>query len=111
VTRLPAARPGSGVIAAYVLNELSPDARTRVEDALLVAANRGAAVLVLEPIARSLTPWWNETARRFEAAGGRADEWRFATDLPPLLRMFDKAAGLNHEELTARSLYVNVRAG
>jgi Methyltransferase domain len=106
VTRLPALRPGSGVMVAYVLNELPADARQRVEDTLLEAAGHGASVLVLEPIARTLTPWWNETARRFEAAGGRAEEWRIAVDLPPLLRLFDKAAGLNHRELTARSLYV-----
>ena len=106
VTRLPLLRQGTGVIAAYVLNELAPAVRERVEDILLTAAGRGAAVLVLEPIARSFTPWWDGTARRFEAAGGRADEWRFAVDLPPMLRMFDKAAGLNHDELTARSLYV-----
>jgi len=104
VTRLPSLRPGTGVIAAYVLNELPEDGRRRLEEMLLAAAHRGASVLVLEPIARSLTPWWPQTARRFEAAGGRADEWRFAVDLPPMLRLFDKAAGLNHDELTARSL-------
>jgi hypothetical protein len=106
VTRLPSLRPGSGVIAAYVLNELAPVARERVEERLIAAANRGASVLVLEPIARSLTPWWDQTAHRFAAAGGRADEWRFAVELPPMLKLFDKAAGLNHQELTARSLYL-----
>ena len=94
------------MIAAYVLNELPPGARERVEERLVTAAARGVSVLVVEPIARSLTPWWDETARRFEAAGGRADEWRFAVDLPPMLRLFDKAAGLNHRELTARTLYI-----
>ena len=106
VTRLPTLRAGSGVIAAYVLNELAPAARERVVETLLAAAGRRASVLVVEPIARLFTPWWDETARRFEAAGGRADEWRFAVDLPPMLKLFDKAAGLNHDELTARSLYI-----
>jgi hypothetical protein len=27
-------------------------------------------------------------------------------ELPPLLRLLDKAAGLDHRELTARSIYV-----
>jgi protein-L-isoaspartate O-methyltransferase len=111
VTRLPSLRPGSGVVAAYVLNELAAVVRERVEETLIAAADRGASVLVLEPIARSLTPWWDTTARRFEAAGGRADEWRFAVDLPPMLKLFDKAAGLHHEELTARSLYIKSRGG
>jgi SAM-dependent methyltransferase len=106
VARLPVIRPGSAVVAAYVLNELPADTRQGVEAALVDAAQRGASVLVLEPIARSLTPWWADSAHRFEAVGGRADEWRFASDLPPMLRLFDKAAGLNHRELTARSLYI-----
>jgi hypothetical protein len=110
VARLPSVRPRTGVIAAYVLNELAPPVRERVEETLIAAATRGASVLVLEPIARSFTPWWDGTAGRFEAAGGRADEWRFAVDLPPMLRLFDKAAGLNHQELTARSLFLGARA-
>jgi SAM-dependent methyltransferase len=105
VTRLPPMRPGTAAIAAYVLNELPAPAREGVMEALLSAAGRSVAVLVLEPIARPLTPWWNATARRFEAAGGRADQWRFPVELPPTLRLFDKAAGLDHRELTARSLF------
>ena len=60
VTRLPRLRPGSGVIAAYVLNELSEPVREQVEETLLAAAHRGVSVLVLEPIARTLTPWWDQ---------------------------------------------------
>ena len=60
---------------------------------------------VVEPIARSITPWWSLTASRIEEAGGRADEWRFPVDLPPRLRLLDKAAGLDHRELTARSRF------
>ena len=98
-------RPGSAIVSAYVLNELPDDARTRVEDGLFAAAERGIAILVIEPIARPLTPWWDGTVRRFAAIGGRADEWRFSPELPKLLKLFDKAAGLNHQALTARSLY------
>jgi hypothetical protein len=105
LTRLPAIRPGSAAVAAYVLNELPSEAREHLVAMMLASVQRGASVLVLEPIARSLTPWWDKTAARFKDAGGRADEWRFATELPPLLALFDKAAGLNHRELTARSLY------
>lgn len=109
VTRLPPMRPGSAALAAYVFNELPAAARDRVERTLLAAAGRGVAVLVVEPIARSLTPWWEESASQFEVAGGRADEWRFPIELPPMLRLFDRAAGLNHSELTARSLFCPAR--
>ena len=106
VTRLPSLRRGDGAIAAYVLNELPEAARQRVEDQLVDAAGRGAHVLIVEPIARALTPWWERTAARVAAAGGRADEWRFTVELPPLLKLLDKAGGLDHRELTARSLYL-----
>ncbi len=111
VVRLPSLRAGSAAVAAYILNELSETSRRRVEDALLAAAGRGARVLVLEPIARAVVPWWDASAKRIEAAGGRADEWRFLADLPPLLRLLDKAAGLNHGELKVRSLYYPGVAG
>ena len=106
VSRLPAMQPGSAAIAAYVLNELPVAVRGRVEEQLFAAASRGVRVLILEPIARGIAPWWDDTARRAAGAGGRADEWRFEADLPPLLRTLDKAAGLNHRELTVRSIWL-----
>ena len=93
-------------MAAYVLNELPEDARGRVEEYLLAAAVNGTRVLIVEPIARRVTPWWDVFATRLIGAGGRADEWRFAVELPAMVRLFDKAAGLNHRELTARSLFI-----
>ena len=111
IVRLPAPRPGSAVVAAYVLNELPDAVRLRVEEYVLTAAAAGVRVLVLEPISRAVTPWWDATAARVCAAGGRADEWRFAVDLPPLLRLLDKAAGLRHREITARSLFCPGRSG
>src|SRR5678815_2138689 len=57
--RLPQADRDDGIVAAYVLNELSDEARKRLEDGLLTAASRGAAVIVIEPIARTVTPWWD----------------------------------------------------
>ena len=111
VTRLPVIRPDSAVIAAYVLNELTDEARRALEDRLLDAARRGARLLILEPIARGVTPWWPATLARFAGAGGRAAEWRFTVDLPPFVRLLDQAAGLNHRELTVKSLYCPGTAG
>jgi len=106
--QLPTLGPRSGAIAAYVLNELPDAPRQRLEAQLLAAAALGAAVLIVEPIARTVTPWWEDTARRFVSAGGRADEWRFALTRPPLIEKFDRAAGLRHDELKCRTLAVNV---
>lgn len=105
-SRLPRIEPRAAVIAAYVFNELPADVRARAEAHLFDAAARGARILILEPIARAVTPWWNDSAARVVDAGGRADEWRFPIDLPPLLKMLDKAAGMDHRELTVRSLWL-----
>jgi SAM-dependent methyltransferase len=106
VTKIPPPHRGDSIVAAYLLNELPDAARTRVEDRLIEAARHGGHVLVIEPIARSIAPWWDDLCARFAAVGGRSDEWRLPIELPPLLEKFDRASGLNHRELTFRSLYV-----
>jgi hypothetical protein len=106
--RLPVLDSSSGVIAAYLLNELSDALRQTVETWLLDSAANGAAILVVEPISRAVSPWWDETTKRFLRTGGRADEWRFAVTLPPLLEKFDRAAGLRHGELKCRTIAVNL---
>jgi hypothetical protein len=94
------------LVAGWVVNELSDATRNQLLPRLLDLGARGTRLLVVEPIATSISPWWPQWARAFEAAGGRADEWRFRLDLPQLLRRLDDAAGLRHDELTARSLWM-----
>ena len=98
--------PGTGVLAAYAANELAPDGRARLLTLLLEAHAQGARVLVVEPIARRSSPWWNEWQTAVERAGGRADEWRFPAALPPTQQALARAAGLDPRELTARSLFL-----
>ena len=52
-------RRGLGILAAYAINELSDSARAVVLPRLVDAGRRGATVLVIEPIARRLAPWWS----------------------------------------------------
>ena len=110
LARLPPVDAESALVAAYVLNELPEASRQRLEDQLLEAAGRGAAVLIVEPIARGITPWWSEAVARFERGGARVDEWRFVADLPPSLARFAQAAGLRTTELTCRTIAANVAA-
>jgi hypothetical protein len=109
LTRPPALRPGTAIVAAYVLNELAPTTREALIRHLLDAVGRdpGQRVLILEPIARAISPWWDDAARRVQAAGGRADEWTLSLHLPPLVALLDRAAGLHHELFKARSLFLN----
>ena len=103
ILRIPAE---TGVIAAFTINELDDDARSHVLDHLLKVAERSAPVLIVEPIARRSAGWWDEWSEAFRAGGGRDDRWRFRIELPEKLRLMDKAAGLDHRELTARSLWI-----
>jgi hypothetical protein len=97
--------PGQGILAAYALNELSAAAREAWLPRLLQAAGRGSTILIIEPIARRMSPWWRDWEEAFVAVGGRADEWRFAGTLPRRQRELAKSAGLDPRELTARSLF------
>jgi precorrin-6B methylase 2 len=94
------------ILAAFVVNELDDKGRDALLPRLLERAAAGDRVLVVEPLARSVARWWPAWERAFHGAGGRADEWRFRSDLPPLVAKLDRAAGLDHRELTGRSLFI-----
>jgi hypothetical protein len=98
------AQSGTGIIAAFAANELTAPGRAALLSTLLAARDRGARVLVIEPIARLAMPWWNTWAGAFAKAGGRSDEWRFPSNLPHTQRTLARAAGLDPRELTARTL-------
>jgi hypothetical protein len=93
-------------LAAFAVNEVPGPARGRVLDRLIERAARGDAVLIVEPLARSAAPWWREWEQAFAAMGGRADEWRFRVNLPDVVARLDRAAGLDHRELKARTLCI-----
>ena len=97
-----------GIVLGWSVNELAADRRTALLALLMQLARRGAAVLVIEPIARRLTPWFDGWRDAFVKAGGRADEWRFTIDLPPRLAALDRDAGFDREELSAKSLAINL---
>jgi hypothetical protein len=101
----PSVRGGDAIVAAFAVNELSQGERAALLRRLLVAHVRGASVLVIEPISRRISPWWDEWREAAGSTGGRDDEWRLAVSLPPFLAELDRASGLDHSELTARSLF------
>jgi hypothetical protein len=103
-TVLPKAR--SAILAAFTLNELTDTMRNEVVRRLIDRAGRGDRVLIVEPLAKFVAPWWDDWRRRVEAAGGRVDEWRFRVELPAIVAKLDRAAGLDHRELTGRSFWL-----
>lgn len=104
--RLAFPRSANAIVAGWMLNEVDEPSRSTLRSKLLQAVRDGMAVLIIEPIATRVSPWWSEWAEEFSHAGGRADTWRFPVELPDILQRFDRATGMNHRELTARSIYV-----
>jgi SAM-dependent methyltransferase len=103
--------PRAAVVAAFTVNELDAGSRRPLLNRLISHAKAGGPVLVVEPLAGFVAPWWGEWRAAFEEAGGRADEWRIEGDLPPITAKLDRAAGMNHGEITGRSLYLTCRSG
>jgi precorrin-6B methylase 2 len=101
--RLP--KEPASFVAAFTANELDEASRAALLAQLVERIGRGDRVLIVEPIARRTAPWWSAWQREIEAAGGRADEWRIPVERPPIVAKLDRAAGLDHRELTGRSLY------
>jgi len=96
----------ASILAAFTINELADPSRDAVLRQLLDRAKHGDRVLIVEPIARSVARWWDAWRKAFEQAGGRADEWRFRAELPAIVAKLDRAAGLDHREMTGRSLWI-----
>lgn len=100
-------RRRSGILLAFAVNEVADaQGRNALLARLLDHACAGGHLVVIEPLAGFVAPWWKDWQRAFETAGGRADEWRVRVALPPIVEKLDRAAGLNHRELKGRSLAI-----
>jgi SAM-dependent methyltransferase len=96
----------ASILAAFTMNELGDSERDMLLTRLVDRARQGDRVLIVEPLAGFVARWWNRWRDTVEAAGGRADEWRLRPELPPIVAKLDRAAGLNHREITGRSLWL-----
>jgi len=105
VAAVPFPKGPASILAAFTVNELPDAARDALLPRLIDRASHGDAVLIVEPVAGFVARWWGEWRRAFEQVGGRADEWRVRAELPAIVQKLDRAAGLDHRELTGRSLW------
>jgi SAM-dependent methyltransferase len=99
-------RHRAAIVAAFVINELPDVAREALLDRLVTRAAQGDRLLIVEPLAGFVAPWWRRWQTRVESEGGRADEWRVRPDLPDIVRKLDRAAGLRHDAISGRSLWM-----
>lgn len=93
-----------GIVAAFVLNEWPDAVRERFVQQLIDAHKKGAAVLVLEPIARDAAPFWRSLCQALEPLGAAVHEHRIRPALPERLTLLRRASKREARELTARSL-------
>jgi len=92
------------LLLGYTVNELPDAARAALLEKVTAWIAGGAALLIVEPIAKRDRGWWPEWASRLVPAGAVEHEWRFPARLPSSLRQIAKSAGLDPRELTARTL-------
>ena len=97
----------ASILVAFALNELEDVPRDALMERLLARAAGGDRLLIVEPIAGFVARWWGPWRASVEAMGGRADEWRFRTELPEIVVKLDRAAKLDHREQTGRSLWLS----
>ena len=97
----------ASIVAAFALNELTDASRDGLMQVLLERVAGGDRLLVVEPVAGFVARWWDRWRQSIEQMGGRADEWRFRIELPPIVAKLDRAAKLDHRELTARTLWLS----
>lgn len=87
---------GTGIIAGWSINELDSAPRTRLLNSLQRAAEGGATVLVLEPLARGITPWWDTWVQALPpGVAPDARDVKADTALPAWLADFADSAGLS----------------
>lgn len=106
---------GTGIVLGWSVNELKDEARRTLLPVLLDLARAGASILVIEPMARRVTPWWDEWAATFGEARGVAEEWHASVTFEQSPATGDSSlhfanlawdAGFRYESLSARSLSI-----
>lgn len=104
-TGLPRVERGDALVCGWFLNECDAPTRDALLDFLARAARDALPVLVLEPLATRIVPWWEQAERALTRVGLRAEELRIPIERPEWIARLDQASGLDHRELGARVLY------
>lgn len=96
----------TGLIAGWTINELAKNDRDQLLDVLDQLLDRGATMVILEPLARGVAPWWEEWATRLAPRGVHEGDVKAEVDLPAPLDAFSDAAGFRKKELGVRVMCV-----
>jgi hypothetical protein len=98
------------LVFGWSANELPDAVRAELRKRIESGLRKGCGLLLLEPLSRRITPWWDGWARALRRLGVTSHEAKASVRLPDCLRDLDRAAGMNHQMLGARALYRPVEA-
>ena len=93
------------LVFGWSLNELTEADRAQVRQRVESGLRKGCGLLLIEPLSRRITPWWDDWSRKLRRLGVSAHQAKAHVALPPCLRDLDRAAGMDHRILGARALY------
>ncbi len=96
----------TGVIAGWSINELPKPERAQLLDTIDHLVGRGVTLVILEPLARGVTPWWDEWVERLAPHEVLACDVKGEAGLPPPLDSFSDAAGFRNKLLGARVMAI-----
>jgi hypothetical protein len=102
-------RDGSALVLAWSVNEIDDRGRRRLLPALRTLGSRAVPSLVIEPIARAASPWWDEWTSAAIALGGQVTERRVDSSWPTPLATIDADAGFRREGFAVRALWLGPR--
>ena len=89
----------------WLVNELEATEREELLGALLRSVEAGAKLLLLEPLAGGVSPWWSEWEPRFAGAGVAAGQGKWKVDRPAWVEQMDRASALDHRSVGARYFF------
>ena len=103
---LPRGRPGDLCVLGWCLNELREEERDRLLARLAEARDGlGARILVLEPLAGAVTPWWETARGRLGGAGVWTAVVKRPIERPARIAELDHASGLDHRVIGVRAMF------
>jgi len=99
-------RPAAGElwVLGWAVNELDERSRNALGEHLVRAIESGVRVLLLEPLAGGVVPWWSEWCAELARLGVVDRESKARVALPEWITRVDRASGLDHRVVGARVL-------
>jgi hypothetical protein len=97
-------RRPDGIVIGWTLNELDDERRDRIAARILPWVARGSRLLVIEPVSRSVAPWWEVWVKRFPPGRCTVLEKKLRLSLPPKIALLARSAGLSTDATVVRVL-------